>query len=82
VISAAAFAWLEWMRRRTVDEFADVPAGELMRRVRSSLPGRRPAAPADDPLLRLERLADLRTRGVLDETEYEREKAALLSTAP
>jgi hypothetical protein len=82
VIAAAAFAWLEWMRRRTVDEFADVPAGELMRRVRSSLPGRRPAAAADDPLLRLERLADLRTRGVLDETEYEREKAALLSTAP
>jgi hypothetical protein len=82
VIAAAAFAWLEWMRWRTVDEFADVPAGELMRRVRGSLPGRRPAAPADDPLLRLERLADLRTRGVLDETEYEREKAALLSTAP
>jgi hypothetical protein len=82
VISAAAFAWLECMRRRTVDEFADVPAGELMRRVRGSLPGRRTAAAADDPLLRLERLADLRTRGVLDEAEYEREKAALLSAAP
>jgi len=82
VIAAAAFAWLEWMRHRTLDEFADVPTGELMRRMRSSLPGRRPAAAADDPLLRLERLADLRTRGVLDETEYEREKAALLSTAP
>jgi hypothetical protein len=82
VIGAAAFVWLEWMRRRTVDEFADVRAGELMRRVRGSLPGRRPAAAADDPLLRLERLADLRTRGVLDETEYEREKASLLSTAP
>jgi hypothetical protein len=82
VIAAAAFAWLEWMRRRTVEEFADVPAGELMRRVRGSLPGRRTAAAADDPLLRLERLADLRTRGVLDEAEYEREKAALLSAAP
>jgi hypothetical protein len=82
VIAAAAFAWLEWMRRRTLDEFADVPAGELMRRVRSALPGRRPSAAPDDPLVRLERLADLRTRGVLDETEYEREKAAVLSAAP
>jgi hypothetical protein len=82
VIAVAAFAWLEWIRRRTVNEFPDVPTGELMRRVRSSLPGRRPTTATDDPLLRLERLADLRTRGVLDETEYEREKAALLSTAP
>jgi hypothetical protein len=82
VVAVAAFAWLEWMRRRIADEFADVPAGELGRRVRSSLPGRRPAATADDPLVRLERLADLRTRGVLDESEYEREKASLLNTAP
>jgi hypothetical protein len=82
VIAVAAFAWLEWMRRRTADEFPDVPAGELSRRVRGSLPGRRPTPAADDPLVRLERLADLRTRGVLDESEYEREKASLLNTAP
>jgi hypothetical protein len=82
VVAAAAFAWLEWMRHRTLAEFPDVPAGELMRRVRSGLPGRRPSPAPDDPLVRLERLADLRTRGVLDETEYEREKAALLSAAP
>jgi hypothetical protein len=82
VIAVAAFAWLEWLRRRTLEEFRDIPAGELMRRVRSALPGRRPSAAPDDPLVRLERLADLRTRGVLDETEYEREKAAVLSAAP
>jgi hypothetical protein len=82
VVAAAAFVWLEWMRRRTLEEFPDVPAGELMRRLRGGLPGRRPSPAPDDPLLRLERLADLRTRGVLDETEYEREKAALLSAAP
>jgi hypothetical protein len=82
VVAAAAFAWLEWIRRRTLQEFPDVPAGELMRRMRGGLPGRRPSPAPDDPLMRLERLADLRTRGVLDETEYEREKAALLSAAP
>jgi hypothetical protein len=53
-----------------------------MRRMRGGLPGRRRSPAPDDPLLRLERLADLRTRGVLDETEYEREKAALLNAAP
>jgi hypothetical protein len=82
VIAAAAFAWLEWVRHRTLEEFPDVPAGELMRRIRGGLPGRRPSPAPDDPLVRLERLADLRTRGVLDETEYEREKAVLLSAAP
>jgi hypothetical protein len=82
VVAAAAFAWLEWARRRTLEEFPDVPAGELMRRMRGGLPGRRPSPAPDDPLVRLERLADLRTRGVLDKTEYEREKAALLSAAP
>jgi putative oligomerization/nucleic acid binding protein len=82
VLAVAAFAWLEVLRRRTLDEFPDVPAGELMRTVRSGLPGRREPAAADDPLERLERLADLHTRGVLDEAEYEREKAALLSVAP
>jgi Short C-terminal domain len=83
VAAAAAFVWLEALRRRTHDEFPDVPAGELMRSVRAALPGRRErGAASDDPLVRLERLADLHTRGVLDEAEYEREKAALLSAAP
>jgi hypothetical protein len=78
VVAAAAFVWLEVLRRRTLDEFPDVPAGELMRSVRGGLPTRR-APTTDDPLDRLERLADLHSRGVLDEAEYEREKAAVLS---
>jgi putative oligomerization/nucleic acid binding protein len=78
VLAVAAFIWLEVVRRRTLDEFPDVPAGELMRSVRGGLPTRR-APTADDPLDRLERLADLHTRGVLDQAEYEREKAAVLS---
>jgi hypothetical protein len=82
IVAAAAFIWLEVVRRRTLDEFPDVPAGDLMRRVRGGLPRRREPAPADDPLQRLEHLVDLHTRGVLDEAEYEREKAALLSAAP
>jgi hypothetical protein len=54
-----------------------------MRSVRTVLPRGRDRAPvSNDPLVRLEHLADLRTRGVLDQAEYEREKAALLSPAP
>jgi Short C-terminal domain len=80
VLTVIAFIWLEWVRRRTLEEFPDVQAGELSRRVRAVLPGRRASAASseDDSLTRLERLADLRARGVLDEDEYQREKAALV----
>jgi hypothetical protein len=79
VLAILAFVWLEWIRRRTLEEFPDVQAGELSRRVRGVVPGRRAsAASEDDSLTRLERLADLRARGVLNEDEYQREKAALL----
>lgn len=81
VVAAAAFVWLEVIRRRTLDEFPDVPAGELRRSVGGAL-RRRGEPAADDQLERLERLADLHMRGVLDEAEYEREKALLLSAAP
>ena len=83
VFAILAFIWLERVRHVTVAEFPNVPSGELWRRVRSAMPGRRrpaaAAATADDPLDRLEHLVDLRTRGVLDEAEYERQKAALLA---
>jgi cobalamin synthase len=83
VAAAAAFAWLETVRRRTRGEFPDVAAGELRRGLRAAWPRRREQAGVpEDPLVRLERLAELHNRGVLDEAEYEREKAALLSTAP
>jgi hypothetical protein len=79
VLTVIAFVWLEWVRRRTLEEFPDVQAGELSRRVRGAMPGRRAsAASEEDSLTRLERLADLRARGVLDEDEYQREKAAIM----
>src|SRR4029450_5409514 len=82
VVAIAAFVWLEVLRHRTLEEVPDVPSGEPTRRGRSSLRRRSAPAPAVDPLDRLDHLADLHTRGVLDEAEYEREKAAVLSAAP
>jgi hypothetical protein len=80
VFTVIAFVWLEWVRRRTLEEFPDVQAGELSRRVRGAMPGRRAsAASEEDSLARLERLADLRDRGVLNADEYERQKAALIA---
>jgi Short C-terminal domain len=61
IFTVAAFAWLESVRRRTLEEFPDQP----WRRGR----GRE-----------LERLAALRERGVLDQAEFDREKAALLAS--
>jgi len=85
VLIVAAYVWLEVLRHRTIKEFPDAQSGDLMRNVRSAMPkrGASPApAAADDDLGRLERLADLHTKGVLDDDEFEREKAALLTPAP
>jgi hypothetical protein len=68
VFTVAAFVWLEWVRRRTLEEFPDQPPP----RVR--LPGGRGRS------AELERLASLRERGVLSQAEFEREKAALLAS--
>jgi hypothetical protein len=35
IVTIAAFAWLEWLRHRTLEEFPDVRAGELGRMMRS-----------------------------------------------
>lgn len=35
IIAVAAFAWLEWLRRRSAVEFADVAPGELGRTIRA-----------------------------------------------
>jgi Short C-terminal domain len=72
IFTVLAFAWLEWLRRRTLEEFPDQPPP---RRPSLRLPGRGRGGRAGE----LERLADLRERGVLDQAEFEREKAALLA---
>ena len=69
VFTVLAFAWLEWIRRRTLEEFPDEPPPSLSAR----LPGRGRRR-ADE----LERLDALRLRGVLTQSEFDQQKAALL----
>jgi hypothetical protein len=81
VFTAGAFIWLEWLRRRTLEEFPDVPAGELSRTWRKRFGGKRSPAPNQgwERYAEIERLGDLRDRGLLDEAEFERQKEALLA---
>jgi len=69
LFTVAAFAWLEWVRRRTLEEFPDQAAPRLR------VPWRRTGRSAE-----LERLSALRERGVLNQAEFEREKATLLAS--
>jgi hypothetical protein len=69
IFTVLAFLWLEWIRRRTLEEFPDQPAA----RVR--MPRR-----AGGQVAELERLGSLRDRGVLTQDEFETEKAALLAS--
>jgi hypothetical protein len=68
IFTVLAFLWLEWIRRRTLEEFPDEAAARLR------MPGRPGGQVAE-----LERLGSLRDRGVLTQNEFETEKAALLS---
>jgi Short C-terminal domain len=68
LFTVAAFAWLESVRRSTLEEFPNQPPPRLR------LPWRRSRS------AEIERLAGLRERGVLDQAEFEREKAALLAS--
>jgi hypothetical protein len=70
IFTVLAFAWLEWIRRRTLEQFPDQPPTPLSFR----LPGRASGRAGE-----LERLAALRDRGVLTNAEFDREKAALLA---
>ena len=69
IFTALAFAWLEWIRRHTLEEFPDEPAPALSARI--PRPGRSRAG-------ELERLDALRIRGVLTQAEFDQQKAALL----
>jgi Short C-terminal domain len=70
VFTVLAFAWLEWIRRRTLEEFPDEPPPRLSVR----LPGRAGGGAGE-----LERLDALRMRGVLTQEEFDQQKAALLT---
>ena len=73
IFTVLAFAWLEWIRRRTLEEFPDEPAPSVSVR----LPGGRARGRTDE----LERLDALRLRGVLTQAEFDQQKAALLGQA-
>ena len=69
IFTVLAFGWLEWIRRRTLEQFPDEPPPRLSLR----LPGRAGGRAGE-----LERLDALRLRGVLTQAEFDQEKAALL----
>jgi hypothetical protein len=69
IFTALAFAWLEWIRGRTLEEFPDEQPPSLSAR----MPGRARGRAGE-----LERLDALRLRGVLTQAEFDQQKAALL----
>jgi Short C-terminal domain len=71
IFTVLAFAWLELIRRRTLEEFPDQPAPRISARPlgRAGRAGQ------------LERLAALRDSGVLTQQEFDHEKAILLNGA-
>jgi hypothetical protein len=80
IFTVGVFAWLEWIRNRTLEEFPDVPAGEWSRRLREGVASWRTGRGAgEDRVASLERLADLHERGVLDDAEFQQQKAAVLA---
>ena len=75
-------AGVEALRRITEREFPDAERGRLRASLSEAIRSRRPpaaAAPADERLQGLERLARLREAGILDEQELAREKQRILS---
>jgi hypothetical protein len=86
LISLAAVGIYQ-LRRMSMAEFPDANLGEMTARARERMRSRtrrgpRAAAPepADQRLDRLERLATLHERGVLDDKEFEAEKAAVMAS--
>ena len=82
---AFAVVGLYVLRRNSIAEFPDASMDEMKARAKarweSMRKGRQKAAPEpeDRRLDRLERLASLRDRGILDQKEFEAEKTALLT---
>jgi hypothetical protein len=89
VMTALVVLGVEMLRRQTAREFPDATADASRavivtgaRKVRESFsgrPGDGGAEPAPDRTAQLERLADLRDRGVLSDREFAAEKRALLA---
>ena len=69
IFTVLAYLWLEFIRRETLEQFPEEPPPRLS----AHLPWRGRGRAGE-----LERLADLRERGVLSQAEFDQEKAALL----
>ena len=70
IFTVLAYLWLEFVRRETLEQFPDEPPPQLS----AQLPWRGRGRAGE-----LERLASLRDRGVLTQTEFDQQKAALLT---
>ena len=83
LLIALLAAGVEVLRRQTAREHPDASIGASRPHLSEWLRRTRGAAPESGRLAELERLGNLRDSGVLDEAEFEREKAAILErTAP
>jgi hypothetical protein len=69
IFTILTYVWLEFIRRKTLEQFPDEPPPRLS----VHLPWR-----GGGPAGELERLAALRERGVLSQAEFDQQKAALL----
>jgi hypothetical protein len=85
ILVAMAGVGIYELRRRSIADFPDAKIGEMPARVRARVEGmwrgreRLKPEPHDRKLERLERLADLHERGVLNDQEFESEKASVLA---
>jgi Short C-terminal domain len=89
VLLALLALGVEALRRLTAREYPDASIEDASRRmhdrltaVRERVSGSGRPAKADDRLEQLEQLAKLRDSGVLDESEFDREKARILGSTP
>ncbi len=71
IFTVLAYLWLEFIRRLTLEQFPDEPPPQLS----VHMPWRGRGRTGE-----LERLADLRERGVLSQAEFDQQKAALLGS--
>jgi Short C-terminal domain len=84
LLVALLAAGFEVLRRQAAREFPDASREETLASLREWVGGLRrgrTAAPESDAVSTLERLAKLRDAGVLDEAEFNREKARVLGAA-